>query len=173
MKERRVEISRLESELANLKSALAEPSPDEGQIPRAIRVSQKLPVLVDLSGNRIAPVTSEFFRLPMFARSSEITATRKKPGESIAEARAPNSQFRRFLSKIHADSHYISCLLNSDSFEAFYAVRDMVTRAGYDIAWEPADTSNGQIAIQRVKLVRAPREVVTLPDIMRSGGAGH
>jgi hypothetical protein len=173
VKERQAETSHLESELASLKSALAAPAPDTRRVPRAVRTSQKLPVLVDLNGNRIAPVTAEFFHFPMFGRSAEIVAARKKPGETIAEARAPDSQFARFLSKIHPDSRYISCLLNSDSFEAFYAVRDMASRAGFDIAWEPADTSSGKIAIQKVKLVanpRSPRDVVPMPDIMRGAG---
>src|ERR1039458_5121143 len=90
VKERRVEISHLESELASLKAAPAGPLPDARPIPRAVRPpSRKLPVLVDLSGNRIAPVTEEFFRFPLFSLSSEIVATRKRPGETIAAARGP------------------------------------------------------------------------------------
>ena len=169
VQERRAQMSHLESELANLKSALAAPLPDARKVPLAVHPSQKLPVLVDLSGNRIAPVTGEFFHLPMFTSSSVVVATRKSPGETIAEARAPNSQFARFLSKI-------SCLLNSDSFEAFYAVRDMATRAGFDIAWEPADTRSGKIPIQKVKLVskpRSPDDVVPLPDILREHAGKH
>jgi len=177
VKERRGEISHLESEIASLKAPPAVPMPDARQIPRAVHApAQKLPVLVDLSGNRIAPVTEEFFRFPFFSVSSQIVATRKRPGETIAEARAPNSQFARFLSKTKSDSRYISCLLNSDSFEAFYAVRHMAARAGFDIAWEPTDTSGGKIAIQRVKLTSkppSPRDSVSLPDILRDGGREH
>jgi hypothetical protein len=176
VQERRAQMSHLESELANLKSALAAPLPDARKVPLAVHPSQKLPVLVDLSGNRIAPVTGEFFHLPMFTSSSVVVATRKSPGETIAEARAPNSQFARFLSKIHSETRYISCLLNSDSFEAFYAVRDMATRAGFDIAWEPADTRSGKIPIQKVKLVskpRSPDDVVPLPDILREHAGKH
>jgi hypothetical protein len=176
VQERRAQMSHLESELANLKSALAAPLPDARKVPLAVHPSQKLPVLVDLSGNRIAPVTGEFFHLPMFTSSSVVVATRKSPGETIAEARAPNSQFARFLSKIHSEKRYISCLLNSDSFEAFYAVRDMATRAGFDIAWEPADTRSGKIPIQKVKLVskpRSPDDVVPLPDILREHAGKH
>ncbi|MGA3025353.1 MAG: hypothetical protein ABSF98_11320 [Bryobacteraceae bacterium] len=173
VKERQVEIAHLESELASL-TAPAVPVPDTRRIPRAVGASQKLPLLVDLSGNRIAPVNGEFFRFPMFPVSSRIVATRKKPGETIAEARAPNSQFARFLSKIHSGREYVSCLLNGDSFEAYYAVRDMAARAGVDIAWEPADTSSGKIAIQPVRLVsKPPRNAVPLPDIMRPGAGGH
>jgi hypothetical protein len=175
VKERQAETSRLEYELARL-TAPAVPLPDVGRIPRAVRTLQKLPLLVDLSGNRIAPVTGEFFRFPMLGFSSEKVVTRKKPGETIAEARAPNSQFARFLSKIHSGSQYISCLLNSDSFEAYYAVRDMAARAGLDIAWEPADTRSGKITIQMVKLVSkplSPRAEVPLPDIMRPGASQH
>jgi hypothetical protein len=175
VKDGRVEVSRLESELTSLKSAPRVPVSDAKRVPRAVRVSQKMPALVDLSGNRIAPVNGEFFHFPMFALSSETVATRKRPGETIAEARAVKSHFARFLAKIRPDSEYISCLLNSDSFEAFYAVRDMASRAGFDIAWEPADTRSGKIPIQRVKLVSKPHsgDGVKLPDIMRDGAGEH
>ena len=99
-----------------------------------------------------------------------MVATRKRPGETVAEARAPDSQFARFLSKTPPDTRFISCLLNRDSFEAYFAVRDMATRAGFDIAWEVADTSSGKITIQRVKLVSNPRSAgapVALPDVMK------
>jgi hypothetical protein len=167
VEEHRVEIAQLESELANLKPP--PPVPPDAKVPRAVRASQKLPVLVDLIGNRVSPVTGEFFHLPIMALSSEMVATRKRPGETIAEARAPHSQFAQFLFKLNADTRYVSCLLNSDSFEAFFAVRDMTARAGLDIAWEPADTSSGRIAIQRVKLVAKPRSraVVQVPDVMK------
>lgn len=171
--QRRDQIAQLESELANLKTP--PPAPPDANVPRAVRAAQKLPVLVDLIGNRIAPVIGEFFHLPIVALSSEVVATRKRPGETIAEARAPDSQFARFLSKLNTGTRYVSCLLNSDSFAAFFAVREMTARAGLDIAWEPADTSSGRIPIQRVKLVAKPssRRVVPVPDVMRPVPPGH
>jgi ribosomal protein L29 len=167
--QRRIQISQLESELANLK--LPPPAPPDAKVPRAVRASQKLPVLVDLVGNRIAPVNGEFFHLPRLAISSGLVATRKRPGETIAEARGPHSQFAEFLHKLNSETRYVSCLLNSDSFEAFFAVWDMTIKAGLEIAWEPADTRGGRIQIQRVKLAAKPhaRDVVPVPDVMRPG----
>jgi hypothetical protein len=170
VKQRQMEESHLASELASLKTALEATPSVARRVPRAVGASAKLPVLIDLSGNRIAPVTPEFFHFPMLTLSPDLVATRKRPGETIAEARAPGSQFARFLSKTPTDTRFISCLLNRDSFEAYFAVRDMATRAGFDIAWEAADTSSGKITIQRVKLVSKQRSAgaaVALPDVMR------
>ncbi|MGA8028569.1 MAG: hypothetical protein WB992_15605, partial [Bryobacteraceae bacterium] len=89
-------------------------------------------------------------------------------GETIDQARGPGSAFRNFLSTIDRKRCYVSCLLNADSFDAFYAVRDLTAKAGLDIGWEPVDTSSGKITIFGVKL-GSPRKKksVPVPDIIK------
>jgi len=135
----------------------------------------KLPELVDLIHNRAFPMAKGFYRMPLLAgldRTYE--ATRTGDGLTIAEIRAPEGAFSEFLSRLKPERQYVSCLLNNDSFEAYYAVREVVTRRGLDIGWEPADTSGGRVKVYTIKLVSAEKaaksrdeKVPELPDIVR------
>jgi len=165
----RTQVAAGEEDLAAIKAApeskLANP-----QFRGAISPFQKLPAPVELNGNRIAPVDRDFFRFPLIVLSSSIVVTRKHPGETIAEAQRPDSMFAKFLARVRKEHCYISCLLNGDSFEAFFAVREMARRAGLDVSWEPAWTADGNVAITRVRLVRkasVKQKTVALPEIVR------
>jgi len=165
---KREELTQLTANLADMKAA-------RGSLPKKFGVTRelnasKLPAPVDLIGNRIAPVTKDFFHFPLLGFSGPTVVKRSHPGETIAEARQPDSKFANFLRSVRHNGEYLSCLLNADSFEAFDAVRQMAARAGVDVSWEPAWTNSGAIAITRVHLVRKPRshdKPVALPDIVR------
>ena len=165
----RAQVAAGEEDLASIQAApgskLANP-----QFRGASMPVWKLPAPVELNGNRIAPVDRDFFHFPLIVLSSSMVVTRKHPGETIAEAQRPDSMFAKFLARVRKEHCYISCLLNGDSFEAFFAVREMARRAGLDVSWEPAWTADGNVAITRVRLVRKAsdkQKTVALPEIVR------
>ena len=131
---------------------------------------RQLPAPVELIGNRIAPVDRDFFQFPLIVLSSRLVLTKKHPGETIAEAGQPDSRFAKFLEQVRREHCYVSCLLNSDSFDAFFAVRNMARRAGVEVSWEPAWTQDGKVAITRVRLVgraSGTEKTVELPGVVR------
>lgn len=169
VEEQREQAVKLESDLASLRAQSLTPD-ERRRLRTAVTPMWRLPVLVDLIGNTIAPVDKDFFRFPMLELSSRFVVKRKRPGETIAEARKPDSMFHEFLADVRKQRGYVSCLLNSDSFEAFHAVREMATRAGVDVSWDPADTRDGNVTIERVHLVNKLSKKdrpVSLPDIVR------
>ena len=111
----------------------------------------RLPVPVELIHNQIAPVTRDFFNFSTFKRAN-YSATRSRRGETIDEASKPASLFGKFLTKLHPNREYILLLVNPDSFDAFYAIRELAMKAGVEISWQPSDTSDGKIAIVHVVL---------------------
>ncbi len=165
--QRREEITRLESDLERIKASIPPPRPQNLQLTRAIEPVNKLPVLVELFENRITPVTKDYFKFPLLSLKPLFTVKRTHLGESIAQARQPNSRFAHFLSTIHPQESYVSCLLNADSFEAFYVVRQLTEKAGVEIGWEPAETSGGSISILGVRLATAKdKNRIRVPDIV-------
>ena len=158
-----------EQDLANVNAQLdAEPGTRRFSV--GLMPGRKLPAPLELIGNRIAPVDRDFFHFPLIVFSANLVVTRKRPGETIAEARQPGSMFAKFLERVRREHCYVSCLLNSDSFDAFFAVRDMATRAGLEVSWEPAWTQDGDVAITRVRLTKGTSEnqkTVALPEVVR------
>ncbi len=165
--QRREEVTSLESDLERVKASIPRPGPQNLRLTRAIEPVDKLPVLVELFENRITPVTKDYFRFPVLALKPLFTVKRTRLGETIAEAQRPGSRFARFLSTIHPQQSYLSCLLNADSFQAFYAVRQLTEKARIDIGWEPAQTSSGIISVLGVRLATPKdKQRVRVPDIV-------
>ena len=148
--QRQAESAVVETQLANTrtKSDLALP-----YVPRA-SPADKLPVVVELIRNRVVPVNKIGYKMSFGL--TNVTATRKWEGETVAQLQAPGSVFLDTLNKIKADKQYLSCLLNADSFEAFRAVRQIAQRKGIDVGWEPADTAAGDLKLYRVRLQNKP-----------------
>jgi hypothetical protein len=164
----RTQVAAREQDLASI-NAVPDSKIANPQFRGASMPVWKLPAPVELSGNRIAPVDRDFFHFPLLLISSSVVVTRKHPGETIAEAQRPDSMFAKFLERVRKERCYVSCLLNGDSFEAFFAVRDMARRAGVDVSWEPAWTADGHVAITRVRLIRKAsdkQKTVALPEIV-------
>lgn len=169
VQQKRQEVAELESNLSSLRDQISALKA-KTHVRTALNPRWKLPMPVELYGNRIAPVDRDFFRYPLLPLTTTIVVTRKHPGETIAEARKPDSAFHDYLADMRKHGGYVSCLLNSDSFEAFFAVRDMAKRAGVDVSWEPAWTESGKITITEVHFVKkASKKDVTiaLPQIVR------
>lgn len=165
--QRREEVALLQADLARAKAPAPQPGGENSQLSQASAPSQKLPVPVELMHNQIAPVTREFFKFPA-TTSPTYTATRSRRGETIDEASKPGSLFGKFLAKLHPDREYLLLLVNSDSFESFYAVRELAMGAGVEISWQPTDTSDGTIPIVHVVPATARHPgVIRLPDIVR------
>ncbi|HZU28642.1 MAG TPA: hypothetical protein VFA04_24165 [Bryobacteraceae bacterium] len=165
----REEAAKLESNLQALRDQLAALDV-KTRLRTALRPAWKLPRPVELCFNRIAPLDKDFFHYPLLAMGVTETITRKRPGETIAEARRPDSAFSEFLARVREQGGYVSCLVNSDSFQAFFAVREMAARYHLDVSWEPAWTQNGAIAVTRVHLIKKASKkdiTVDLPQIVR------
>jgi hypothetical protein len=147
------------------------PAPEQGKENAVLALAKqpvnKLPQPVELLENRITPVTKQYFRFPLLSLKPQFTVKRIRMGETIAEAQRPDSEFAAFLSSIRPNSVYISCLLNRDSFQAFYAVREMAAKKGIEVGWEPAETSGGSISMLGVKLA-SPSDTkrVAVPDVI-------
>ena len=97
---------------------------------------------------------------------------RRSEGETIAEIHDPQSAFKEMLAKIRPEKQYVSCLLNSDSFEIFREVRRLVQAKHLDFGWEPIDTSSGKIALYPVRITkkastRPKANMPRVPPIMR------
>ena len=161
--QRQAESGVVETQLANTKtkSDLAVP-----YVPRA-SPADKLPVVVELIHNRAVPVNKVGYKIGFGL--TNVTATRKWEGETVAELQAPGSVFLEMLSKIKAEKQYLSCLLNADSYEAFRAVRQIAQRKGIDVGWEPADTAGGELKLYRVRLQNKPSkgDVPRVASILR------
>ncbi len=165
--QRRQEADRLQSDLERVTAPAPEPGTKAPVLALAKEPLHKLPQPVELIENRIAPVTKEYFHFPIVMFKPVFTVKRIRMGETIAGARQPDSGFAEFLSTIHPDRLYISCLLNRDSFEAYYAVREMAVKKGIDVGWEPADTSSGVIPMLGVKLASpSDKRRVRVPDVI-------
>jgi hypothetical protein len=165
--QRREEVVLLQADLARAKAPAPQPGGENTQLSTASAPSHKLPVPVELIHNQIAPVTKDFFRFSSFHRATFL-ATRSRRGETIDEAKNPESLFGKFVAKLRPDREYILLLVNPDSFDSFYAVRDLAMRAGVEISWQPSDTSDGTVPI--VHVVTASKRhpgVIPLPDVVK------
>jgi hypothetical protein len=165
--QRREEVVLLQADLARAKAPAPQPGGENTQLSTASAPSNKLPVPVELLHNQIAPVTRDFFRFSSFNRATFL-ATRSRRGETIDEARNPESLFGKFVAKLRPDREYILLLVNPDSFDSFYAVRDLAMRAGVEISWQPSDTSDGTVPIVHV-VIPSKRHpgVIPLPDVVK------
>jgi hypothetical protein len=166
--QRREEIELLQADLARVKAPVPLASGEKSQLSTASAPLNKLPVPVELIHNQIAPVTGDFFKFSMSGRHPTYSATRSRRGETIEEAGRPYSLFGKFLSKLHPKREYLLLLVNSDSFESFYTVRDVAMRAGVEVSWQPSDTSDGTIAMVHVVPPSARHPgVIPLPDVVQ------
>ncbi len=166
--QRREEIELLQADLVRVKAPAALASGERSQLSTASAPSNKLPVPVELIHSQIAPVTRDFFKFTMSGRRPTYSATRSRRGETIEEAGKPDSLFGKFLSKLQPKREYLLLLVNADSFESFYAVRELAMRAGVEVSWQPSDTSDGTIAIVHVVPPSARHPgVIPLPDVVQ------
>ena len=149
--QRREEVELLQADLARAKAPVPQQLGENSQLSQSSAPSNKVPVPVELIHNQIAPVTRDFFKFSTFKRA-KYSATRSRRGETIDEASNPASLFGKFLTKLHPNREYILLLVNPDSFDAFYAIRELAMKAGVEISWQPSDTSDGKIAIVHVVL---------------------
>lgn len=164
---RRQENDRLQSDLERATAPISEEGANAPVLALAKQPLHKLPQPVELLENRITPVTKEYFHFPMFSLKPLFTVKRIRMGETIAEARRPGSEFSKFLATIQPHTLYVSCLLNRDSFQAFYAVREMAAKSGIDVGWEPSATSSGAIPMLGVKLASpSDKKLVRVPDVI-------
>lgn len=165
--EREREAGRLQIALENTR---ARPASEIPRVPSATPAN-KLPVLLELIHNRAVPFNKEFRRskLNLFGPT---VVERRAEGETVAEIHDPDSSFNEMLDKIRPDKQYVSCLLNSDSFEIFREVRRLVQAKHIDLGWEPADTSSGKITLYPVRITKKPdahpkANLPRVPPIMR------
>lgn len=166
--QRREEVVLLEADLARLKAPAPQVGGEKTQLSTASAPFNKLPLPVELIHNQIAPVTRDFFKFEMSDRRPTYSAMRSRRGETIEEAGKADSLFGKFLSKLHPKRQYLLLLVNTDSFESFYAVRELAMQSGVEVSWEPSDTSDGTIAMVHVVPPSARHPgVIRLPDVVQ------
>ncbi len=166
LQQRQAESAQLVAQLGETKSKsdLAVP-----YIPKASE-ADKLPILVELLHNRAVPVNKTGYKMGFGFTST--TATRKWEGESVPEIQKPGSAFMQYLGKINGNKQYLSCLLNSDSYQVFRVVRQLAQQKGIEVGWEPADTTSGELKLYRVRFQNKPsgpskESPVKLPPILK------
>jgi hypothetical protein len=166
--QRREEVVLLETDLARANAPAPQADSGKSQLSMASAPVNKLPVPVELIHSQIAPLTRDFFKFYMSGRRPTYSATRSRRGETIEEAGKPDSLFGKFLSKLNPKREYLLLLVNADSFDSFYAVRELAMRAGVEVSWQPSDTSDGTIAIVHVVPASARHPaVIPLPDVVQ------
>jgi hypothetical protein len=164
---RREEVGTLKAELQRIKLPENLPRDEVSKLSGAASPQNKLPIPVELIHDQIAPVTKEFFKFPSTTKA-EYIVTRIRRGETIEEASQPDSAFATFLTKVHPKKQYLLLLVNPDSFDSFYAVREMALRAGLEISWQPLNTSDGTIPIVHVVPASAKHPGwIRLPDVVK------
>ena len=124
---------------AQLETTKPRPEAEMPGIHTATRAN-KLPVLLELIHNRAVPFNKEFYHSKLKLIGPAVVE-RRSEGETIAEIHKPGSAFNAMLGKLNPEKQYVSCLLNSDSFEIFREVRRIAQAKGIDLGWEPADTT--------------------------------
>ncbi|MFM6076190.1 MAG: hypothetical protein ACKPB9_32160 [Dolichospermum sp.] len=58
-------------------------------------------------------------------------------GESGQEVTQVNSEYRTALSQFAPEKDYLAFLVRPDSFATFRQVREIASKAGFDVGWEP------------------------------------
>jgi hypothetical protein len=60
-----------------------------------------------------------------------------KPGESKADFKLPESDFKQILTKLDPNKDYLAFIVRPDSFSTFRAAREEAWTKGFNVGWEP------------------------------------
>jgi hypothetical protein len=146
------ELAKLERDNRDTQAAIARLSHESATrpvlkvegTPRADLLTQRRPVYLVLTDNRLAPL-----RPPFYTRSQKVleagpgrfeavdVATRQLPGEPLDRALKPGSALIEAIRPFHPEDHYVVFLVDADSFAAFRAVREFTRERGLRFGWEP------------------------------------
>ena len=170
------ELAKVEDENQNTRAAITRLSHESATrpvlkvegTPRTDLLTQRRPVYLVLTENRVAPL-----RPPFYKRTQKVVeagpgqfeaievAIRQEPGEPLDKALAAGSALMEVLNPFDSDDCYLVFLVDADSFAAFRAVREFSRNRGLRFGWEPFTetasirlTASGQVVGEEV---RGPR----------------
>ena len=144
------EVVRREQAVADARQRLtATQRPDVSSLvgtPTAERTEKK-PAIVVLRNDRVVVFGDDTYdsdRVPL----GNTTVTRARPtdsGETIEEAKAPDSRLRAALEELDPSEDFVALVVASNSFAAFRVVRELARSEGIAVGWEPYTGDDGTL----------------------------
>jgi len=111
-------------------------------------MTNRKPVYVALANGTVSPVREPFYNKERKIEKagkgqfeSVVVASTNKRGETVEKALAGGSAFSKTLRDISPGHEYVALLVDSRSFEAFRAVREVLRERGIPFGWEPSVSS--------------------------------
>jgi hypothetical protein len=133
------QLAAKQAEVKRLQQALDQANgPLEGAVGSPTQVASNLNYrFVHLIKNRAVPVDDKHYKV------DGLRLIPLAPGETVDEIKRPDSDFGSFLQRIDSSKAVLQCLLESDSFPIFRAVRRLAREKGISVSWKPFNAPDG------------------------------
>ncbi len=116
------------------------------------RATDKSPVIFECEDGRVFHLATDGllndrnYDIQDLLGAKLITRHANAQGETFAQAKAKDSQFRQVFARLDKTRHFVQFFVRADSFGLFLKLRETLWNAGYEINWHAFDRGESIIS---------------------------